>query len=94
MNNRPITCYIYRSDRKADYYLYLSEKDQFDEVPAELLKLLGQLEYSFSFELTPGKTLAKENAAEVYQNLHDQGYHLQIADDLLVEQQLALKSLN
>ncbi len=92
--NKALTCYIYRSDRKADTYLYLLEKDDFSGVPAELLKVFGQPEFSFQFELAKDRQLAKEESAEVLANLRQQGYHLQMADDLLIEQQLALKSLN
>lgn len=92
--SKPLRCYIYRSPRKADYYLYTREKDDFDDIPAELLKAFGEPEFSFQFELTPQRSLAKEDAAQVYRNLQDQGFHLQIADDLLVEQQLALKAIN
>jgi uncharacterized protein len=89
-----IFCYIYRSERKADTYLYLVEKDDFSVVPKELLMIFGEPEFSFQFELTPERNLAKENPAEVYNNLKQQGYHLQMADDLLIEQRLALKGLN
>lgn len=92
--NRPLNCFIYRSKRKADTYLYITEKDDFSAVPAELLQVFGEPEFSFRFTLTPDRTLAKEDAALVYANLEQQGYHLQMADDLLIEQQLALKSLN
>ncbi len=89
-----LVCYIYRSNRKADYYLYLTEEDDFSVVPEALLKAFGEAEFSFEFELTPERKLAKEDAAVVYQNLRQQGYHIQFADDLLIEQQLALKGLN
>jgi uncharacterized protein len=92
--SKPIHCYIYRSDRKADTYLYLREKDDFSEIPVELMKVFGEAEFSFEFDLTPDRQLAKENPGEVYNNLKRQGYHLQMASDLLIEQQLALKGLN
>ena len=92
--SKAINCFIYRSERKADTYLYLIEKDDFSQVPEELLEVFGEAEFSFQFELTAGKFLAKEAPAVVYENLKTQGFHLQIADDLLIEQQLALKSLN
>jgi uncharacterized protein YcgL (UPF0745 family) len=92
--SKPLTCYIYRSDRKTDYYLYLAEKDDFSPIPPEILQAFGEPAFSFEFELTPARSLAKENAATVCQNLKDQGFHVQIADDLLVEQRLALKGLN
>jgi uncharacterized protein len=92
--SKAIHCYIYRSDRKADTYLYLREKDDFSEIPEELMRVFGEAEFSFEFDLTPDRQLAKENPNEVYNNLKQQGYHLQMASDLLIEQQLALKGLN
>ena len=92
--SKVIICYIYRSERKADTYLYLLEKDDFSCVPDELLKVFGEPQFSFQFELSGNRKLAKEDSAEVIANLQAHGYHLQMADDLLVEQQLALKNLN
>ncbi len=92
--SQPLTCYIYRSERKADTYLYLLKKDDFSKVPPELLKVFGEPQFSFQFQLSPQRSLAKEDPAEVCANLQQQGYHLQLQDDLLIEQQLALKSLN
>ncbi len=87
-------CHIYRSNRKIDTYLYVVKRDDFSDVPEDLLKVFGEPEYSFSFNLTPERELAKEDTAEVLENLANQGYHLQLQDDLLIEEQLALRSLN
>ncbi len=87
-------CYIYRSNRKVDTYLYLVDKDDFSILPENLLSLFGDPEFSFSFELTMDKKLAKEETAEVLANLKSQGYHLQLRDDVLVEQMLAMKAVN
>ena len=92
--SKHIHCYIYRSGRKADTYLYLLEKDDFSVIPEALMKVFGEPEFSFEFDLTPDRRLAKEDPQEVYDHLQQQGYHLQMADDLLIEQQLALKGLN
>ena len=91
---KPLICYIYRSERKADTYLYVLEKDDFSCVPEALMKAFGQPEFSFEFKLSEDRKLAKEDTAEVIANLKQQGFHLQMADDLLIEQQLALKNLN
>ncbi len=87
-------CHIYRSTRKLDTYLYLAEKDDFSEIPDELLKVFGDPEFSFSFDLTEDRKLAKEDTVEVMNNLEEKGYHLQLQDDVLVEQMLALKTVN
>ena len=87
-------CHIYRSSLKVDTYLYLIEKDDFSVIPDELLRVFGEPEFSFSFDLTQERQLAKEDSGEVLENLQSQGYHLQLQDDILVEQMLALKGLN
>ena len=87
-------CHIYRSNLKLDTYLYLLDKDDFSIIPQELLRVFGPPEFSFSFDLTEGRKLAKEDAAEVLENLTQQGYHLQLQDDILVEQMLAMKAMN
>ena len=87
-------CHIYRSNRKFDTYLYLLDKDDFSVIPADLLGIFGPPEFSFSFALTAERSLAREDTTEVLENLESQGYHLQLRDDILVEQMLALKGLN
>jgi uncharacterized protein YcgL (UPF0745 family) len=89
-----VFCHIYRSSRKVDTYLYLVDKDDFSILPESLLKLFGDPEFSFSFELAVDKNLVKEDTAEVLENLKSQGYHLQLQSDVLVEQMLAMKSVN
>ena len=87
-------CHIYRSNLKLDTYLYLLDKDDFSIIPQELLRVFGPPEFSFSFDLTEERKLAKEDAAEVLENLTQRGYHLQLQDDILVEQMLAMKAMN
>jgi uncharacterized protein YcgL (UPF0745 family) len=87
-------CHIYRSNQKLDTYLYLIDQDDFSVVPQELLRVFGEPEFSFSFDLTEGRKLAKEDAAEVIENLEAQGYHLQLQDDELIEEMLSRKAIN
>lgn len=76
-----IDCYIYRCSARADMYLYLSEKDNFDIIPDELKKNLGNTHFSMMLELHRDKKLAKENAVEVISNLEQRGFHLQMPSD-------------
>ena len=87
-------CHIYRSNQKFDTYLYLVEKDDFSIIPADLLRVFGPPEFSFSFDLTQERQLAREDTAAVLENLENQGYHLQLQNDVLVEQMLAMQALN
>ena len=87
-------CHIYRSNQKFDTFLYLVEKDDFSIIPADLLRVFGPPEFSFSFDLMQERKLAREDTAEVLENLENQGYHLQLQNDVLVEQMLAMQALN
>ena len=73
-----MNCYVYRSNKKPGMYLYLVEKDNFDEVPESLLKLLGEVIYSFEFDLSKDRKLAKAEAAEVLRIMNESGYFLQM----------------
>ena len=71
-------CYIYKSIRKPDYYLYTGKKDDFNCVPEELLKLLGNLEYVFEVQVDENTGLASSDPEVVLDNINNNGYYLQI----------------
>ncbi len=71
-------CYVYRSSKKADTYLYLLQKDEFAHLPAGLLSVFGKPEFALEFELTLDRKLAAADAKQVMSNLATQGYYLQM----------------
>jgi hypothetical protein len=71
-------CYVYRSSRKLDTYLYLPRKDDFEDIPETLMQVFGKPEFALEFELTPERSLAQADPAEVLENLKERGFHLQI----------------
>lgn len=72
-------CFVYKCSRKAGAYLYLLQKDDFSEVPEELLKKMGDLSLALTFEFHADRKLAQANPAVVRAGLEDRGYHLQLA---------------
>ena len=73
-----MNCYIYRSSRKVGSYLYITEKNNFSDIPEELLKLLGRVEFAFQLKLNKNKTLANADVKIVLQQLKQQGFFLQM----------------
>ena len=71
-------CYVYRSARKPDTYLYVAEKDDFSKVPEALLGVFGAPQFALEFELTAERRLAQEDPAQVLGNLKERGFHLQM----------------
>lgn len=71
-------CFVYRSPRRENTFLYLKDKDDFSVIPDALIRVFGQPEYSFEFELSKDRKMVKENPEEVITNLKDRGFHLQM----------------
>lgn len=71
-------CFVYRSSRKADTYVYLPRRDDFSDIPEELMRILGRLEFALEFELTPERKLAQEDPEQVLRSLQERGFHLQM----------------
>ncbi|MBK6727336.1 MAG: YcgL domain-containing protein [Xanthomonadales bacterium] len=70
-------CFVYRSRKRDDTYLYLRERDAFALLPENIAATLGALDFVLEVELTPGRRLAREDAGVVRANLAARGFHLQ-----------------
>ncbi len=76
--NLAMQCYIYKSLKKADTYLYVRTRDGFDPVPDVLRNLLGRLQFVMELDLGARDSLANADPAEVIRLLDSQGYYLQL----------------
>ncbi|WP_242108767.1 YcgL domain-containing protein [Luteimonas aquatica] len=74
--------YVYKSQRKADTYVYLAARDDFAALPEPLRDQLGPLHFVLDVALTPERKLAREDAATVRANLASRGFHLQVPPTL------------
>ncbi len=74
-------CFVYRSLRKSDTYIYIPQKGEFSHVPKALMEIFGKPEFALEFDLTPERKLAVANAREVIKNLKDQGFYLQMPSE-------------
>jgi uncharacterized protein YcgL (UPF0745 family) len=77
-----LPCWVYKSPRKEEMYLYLAAEDGLDAVPQPLLERFGTPRLVMQVELHPDRSLAREDVAKVMANLRAQGYHLQLPPDL------------
>jgi len=71
-------CFIYRGTKKAETYIYLPNKEQFDHLPSNLLALLGQLEFAMELDLLAVKQLANADLEQVKTKMTEEGYYLQL----------------
>ncbi|MEH6421254.1 YcgL domain-containing protein [Pseudomonas sp. CGJS7] len=70
--------YVYKSLRKADTYVYLSARDDFERLPKPVRAQLGSLQFVLEVELSAQRKLARADAATVRENLANRGFHLQL----------------
>ncbi len=82
---RELPCWIYRSPRKEEMYLFLRDEDDFASVPQALLSRFGAPVRVMQLTLTPERKLAREDVDRVMENLRSQGFHLQMPPKLQVD---------
>ena len=75
----PLHVYVYGSGKREETFIYLREKDAFDDLPAPLRESLGELRYVVDFRLSAERALARVDSIEVLKSLHDRGFYLQLA---------------
>ena len=75
-------CYVYKGDKKEDYYLFLAQK--FDQealpnnFPPAILTLMGELAFVVEFNLDAERTLPQADAKHVLADIESNGYYLQM----------------
>lgn len=75
--------YVYKSQRKADTYVYLAKRDDFDCLPPAVRAQMGALAFVLDVALTPERKLAQADADVVRANLAERGFHLQMPKTVL-----------
>ncbi len=76
--NTSLHCWVYRSSRRDELYVYLRAKGDFDRLPEGLLKLLGTPELVMELVLHKDRKLARAHVPKVMEELRTRGYYLQI----------------
>ncbi len=77
-----IDCWIYKSTKKEEMYLYIRQQDNFEDIPEVLLQGFGEPVFVMQLALTPRRKLARANVQTVINNLQQQGFHLQMPPEL------------
>jgi len=77
-------CWIYRSNKQDEMYLYLAVRDQFERVPEALLTRFGKPELVMDVDLASRDKLARADITKVKQALIEQGFYLQVPPTVTV----------
>ncbi len=71
-------CFVYKSQRKSDTYLFVKHKDDFIDVPPSLREILGKLEFVMEVNLAEREKLARLDSNQLQEHLQQFGYYLQL----------------
>ncbi|PKF51576.1 YcgL domain-containing protein [Enterovibrio nigricans] len=71
-------CAIYKSSKKDSTYLYINRKDDFKDVPEQLLKTFGNPQFVMMVNLEKRQKLAIANIESVREKLNEDGFYLQL----------------
>ncbi|MDO5609262.1 MAG: YcgL domain-containing protein [Pseudomonadota bacterium] len=77
--------YVYKSQKRADSYVYLAARGDFSRLPELLRSQLGPLQFVLEVALSPARKLARENPVQVMENLTAHGFHLQFPPSAAVD---------
>lgn len=87
-------CVIYKSPKKAQTYLFIKQRDKFDDVPEALMAMFGTPTLVTIINLDNKDKLALADINKVRENLNNQGFYLQLPppqEDLLKEHKAQMK---
>ena len=70
-----LSCWIYRSSKKDEMYLYLAREDDFECMPELLMRRFGASTLVMTLELHDQRSLARAEVREVMQQLGETGYY-------------------
>jgi uncharacterized protein YcgL (UPF0745 family) len=88
-NTAMIPCKVYRSDKKAETYLYLRDGLAFCDLPVELQASFGEPGLVMSLKMSTEQKLARVDVEKVLASLAEHGFYLQLPPKLPVEEEIA-----
>ncbi len=71
-------CFIYKSSKKEELYLYLDKQDDFSNVPEAILKSIGAPIFVMQLQVTPERSLAREKATDIIKGIEAHGFFIQM----------------
>lgn len=86
-------CAVYKSSRKADTYLFVEKRDNFEAVPEPLMQMFGAPKLVMMVPLNKRDALAMADINKVKSELAEKGYYLQLPppqENLLAEHRASL----
>lgn len=82
-------CTVFRSDKRAETYLYLARDQPFEDLPPELREAFGEPCFVMTLDLSEDRRLARVDTRQVLEHLETSGFYLQLPPEITVEEQIS-----
>lgn len=82
-------CRVFRSERRAETYLYLADGFDFTDLPDQLKAHFGAPALVMHLKLTRDRKLARADVGKVMDSLEQEGFFLQMPPELPVEEEIS-----
>lgn len=80
-NKSYMWCFIYRSPKKPDNYLYINKNNDFSSVPEALMKVFGKPIFVMKLWLNNERKMMADSPLEIRTKIIENGYFLQMLND-------------
>ncbi|WP_425463982.1 YcgL domain-containing protein [Orbus hercynius] len=74
-------CYIYRSSKKENSYLYVAKENDFSQVPKVLMDVFGTPSFAMKVLLDGKRQFVVGHAQEIEDKINSDGFFLQMLKD-------------
>lgn len=77
-----LLCTVYKSIREQALYVFVPQEAGEKNIPEELRQRMGEISEVMNLEITPGRKLARADAAKVLSDIQENGYYLQLPPEI------------
>ena len=81
----PVNCTVFRCSKQLEMYVYVLDSQNTEELPAVLLKKMGELTEVMTLSLTAESKLARAKPEKVIKALVSDGYYLQMPPPAVID---------
>ncbi|WP_392565571.1 YcgL domain-containing protein [Utexia brackfieldae] len=74
-------CFIYRSNKKPNSYLYIAHENDFSAVPETLMSIFGKPIFVMKLWLSGQRKMMAATAEQISEKIEAEGYFLQMLNE-------------
>jgi len=78
-------CNIYKGSRQQDHYLFVPTEKPVTDIPGDILKMFGDIEFVMQLNICQSTRLAQSSPSEVIGIINKKGFYIQMPPKNITE---------